>query len=100
MMEAVALHGTGLGIARLCAALGVARATYYRHRKAKVTITRRWTPFTGPIWGSGSLRLRQHRTGVIVHGDARGAGGSAPSRSRGPCGGALRMTAVRPSFSG
>lgn len=40
MMEAVALHGPGLGVAPLCDALGVARATYYRHRRPKVPLSR------------------------------------------------------------
>jgi hypothetical protein len=30
-METVALHGPRLGIAPMCAAMGLARATYYRH---------------------------------------------------------------------
>ena len=40
-METVALHGARLGVARLCRALAVPRATYYRHLDAKV---RRPTP--------------------------------------------------------
>jgi putative transposase len=34
-METVALHGPRLGVGRLCRALTVARATYYRHLEAK-----------------------------------------------------------------
>jgi putative transposase len=35
MMETVALHGPRLGVGRLCRALAVPRATYYRHLEAK-----------------------------------------------------------------
>ena len=34
-METVALHGPRLGVGRLCRALAVPRATYYRHLEAK-----------------------------------------------------------------
>jgi len=34
-METVALHGARLGVGRLCRALAVSRATYYRHLEAK-----------------------------------------------------------------
>lgn len=34
-METVALHGARLGVARMCRALAVPRATYYRHLEAK-----------------------------------------------------------------
>jgi putative transposase len=34
-METVALHGPRLGVGRLCSALAVPRATYYRHLEAK-----------------------------------------------------------------
>jgi putative transposase len=42
-METVALRGPRLGVASLCAALAVPRATYYRHLKARVP-SRRPTP--------------------------------------------------------
>ena len=35
-METVALHGPRLGVGRLCTALALARATYYRHLEAQV----------------------------------------------------------------
>lgn len=35
VMETVALHGPRFGVARLCHALAVSRATYYRHLEAK-----------------------------------------------------------------
>ncbi len=34
-METVALHDPRLGVGRLCRALAVPRATYYRHLEAK-----------------------------------------------------------------
>jgi putative transposase len=40
MMEAIALHGPGLGIAPLCSALGMPRATYYRHQRPKARSAR------------------------------------------------------------
>jgi hypothetical protein len=42
-METVALHGPRLGVGRLCAALVVPRATYYRHLDAQEP-ARRPTP--------------------------------------------------------
>jgi uncharacterized membrane protein len=52
-MEAVALHGPRLGIAPMCAAMGLARATYYRH------LTPRWSQSS---WNAGqrSPRARRH----------------------------------------
>jgi putative transposase len=44
MTAAIALHGPGLGIAPLCEALGVPRATYYRHRQPKATCGRPASP--------------------------------------------------------
>jgi hypothetical protein len=39
-METVALHGPRLGIGRLCAALVLPRATYYRHLEAQAPAPR------------------------------------------------------------
>src|SRR4051794_33948387 len=39
-METVALHGPRLGVASLCAALALPRATYYRHLEAQVPAPR------------------------------------------------------------
>jgi putative transposase len=39
-MEAIALHGPRLGIAPLCAALSLPRATYYRRRKHQAPVRR------------------------------------------------------------
>jgi hypothetical protein len=47
---------------------------------------RRWTPSTGPLSGPGSLRLRQRRAGVIVHGDAGGLGAKPPVVAAPPAG--------------
>ncbi len=39
-MEAIALHGPRLGVASLCAALSLPRATYYRRRKPRLVVQR------------------------------------------------------------
>jgi hypothetical protein len=39
-METVALHGPRLGVASLCAALALPRATYYRHLEAQMPAPR------------------------------------------------------------
>jgi putative transposase len=39
-METVALHGPRLGVGRLCAALALPRATYYRHLEAQAPVSR------------------------------------------------------------
>ena len=39
-METVALHGPRLGVAHLCAALALPRATYYRHLEAETPAAR------------------------------------------------------------
>jgi hypothetical protein len=35
LMQAIKAHGTELGVARLCSALGVARASYYRRQRPR-----------------------------------------------------------------
>jgi len=73
------------------------RSSILGHPRA--LFSRRWTHWLDHF-RSWSLRLRQLRTCVIVHGGARGAGGNAPSCSRAPVGARWRKPAVRPSCRG
>src|SRR5437867_2935662 len=75
-METVALHGPRLGVGRLCAALVLPRATYYRHLEAQ-------TPPPRPTTRS---RAVGRRTPGRPCGPAR-----APLHGRRPGGGAREI---------